>query len=151
MHDHVTDQLDEAVAEVFATMLDLRCLPVESLGFPSGVSSVRHLTASVRFSGSLTGFCAVQVDEPAAAGLTSQLTGISIDGLSPDLFFDTVAELCNMIAGCWKSMQPAAHASCNLSPPTPGSEPLLTSAFPRTFTRLYSCAPYQLTLALSVA
>jgi chemotaxis protein CheX len=102
-------QLDEAVAEVFEMMLGRRCLPdYTCTGDEPGHS------ASVTFSGTMRGKCAVSLDLETASLLTAELMG---DG-TEDLSADTVSELCNMIAGRWKSTLHNDHANCSLSTPT---------------------------------
>ena len=112
-HLETIRQLDQAVAEVFAIMLDLACIPA-----PGEPPPAPCYIASVAFSGTLQGSCAVHLTPASAAELTSSLTGIPLAQVPDDLCADTVAELCNMIAGSWKTRQPTREAACQLSCPT---------------------------------
>jgi chemotaxis protein CheX len=119
LHRNAIQQLNEAVAEVFAVMLNLACTceTVPASGLPAP-----YLSASVQFSGTLSGHCTILMTEPTAAELTSNLTGIPALEIPPELCADTAGELCNMIAGSWKTRQPDAVASCQLSCPVLGPE-----------------------------
>lgn len=138
-------QLDWAVAEVFAIMLTLTCLPSAENQLPQDPC----FTARVDFTGTLTGFCSLQVNESAAITLTSGFIGVPPDRLAPSLFTDTVAELCNMIAGSWKSRLPPPRSFCHLSPPVVSS----AGERPRegSLIRLYCFKEHQLILALNLA
>lgn len=119
------NQIDEAVAEVFDQMLGRSCVPTstESELEPIACESSRGLTASVLFSGSLNGTCTVHLDLSTAGELTALLTGETYDPDGPShLSADMVGELCNMIAGSWKSRLPSEQARCGLSSPVITSE-----------------------------
>ena len=149
MHQNIPRQLDDAVAEVFDLMLALECSPLhEAHGADDDVFPAGRHSASVLFSGGLDGSCALQADPLAAARLTEQLTGIPSDCLDPKLFEDTIAELCNMIAGSWKSRQPGALACSTLSPPVQVLVPRIR--LPYTFVRTYIFSKHLLTLELSL-
>jgi len=124
-------QLDEAVTEVFAVMLNLACtsepVPVQTTHeyHPSSDPTTPQsgepdrdgcFTASVLFSGPLQGRCCIQMEGRTATELTSNMMGMAPCEISPDLCADTAGELCNMIAGCWKKRHPkdlaASHLSC---------------------------------------
>lgn len=137
----VQQQLDDAVAEVFALMLDQSCAPASlHVERPSG------FTAKVAFSGSLEGNCALHLDLRSAGELAETLTG---EPAGPDsaLPADTVGELCNMIAGSWKSRLDPHRSACQLSPPvvTEGEQELSAE---RTIVRSYQFNGHCLTLEL---
>ena len=139
-------QLDKAVAEVFTVMLNLACVP--AAGSPAITPPC--LTASILFSGTLDGFCALQIDQPTAAAFTANLTGLPKEQLAPELFADTAGELCNMIAGSWKAHLPRDRAACHLSCPTVTSGAQAdTKPFQQAVTRTYLCASRRLTLHLA--
>lgn len=119
-------QLDEAVSEVFALMLDRECKPgrcaapplLQSIGQPqANTQPAPAICALIRFSGTLRGACSIHLAHSTAAILTAELIGSPADDPEDTLTEDTAGELCNMIAGSWKSRQPEAHASCHLSSP----------------------------------
>ena len=138
------DQLDAAVSEVFELMLSRSCVPA-----PSCTSGVSGFTARVRFSGALTGACTLHLNLTSAGELAEQLTG---EPSPPDsaLPADTVGELCNMIAGSWKSRLEPTLAACQLSSPTIQVAPA-SAPGPETITRTYHFEPHCLTLQLTLA
>ena len=137
-------QLDDAVSEVFELMLNRTCIPA-----PCCLALKPGLTALVRFSGALAGDCTVHLDLSSAGDLTEQLTGEYPLPGSP-LPADAVGELCNMIAGSWKSRLEPSLAACQLSSPTIciGANSIESLA---TITRTYRFHPHCFTLQLSLA
>ena len=135
--DPFSHLLDDAVSEVFDLMLSFPCTPaLPSASRPPG------FTASVQFSGSLTGSCAVHLDVASANLLTTHLTGQPPEPDSP-LLADIVGELCNMIAGSWKSRLAPPLASCHLSPPT-----IAATVSPALYNRAYQFDQHYLNLEL---
>lgn len=102
------DQLDAAVEEVFEAMLGMVCRPE-----PASADTGRGIVASVAFAGPLEGECRLRLTREAALAVTAELMGVTDEALA----FDTVGELCNMIAGSWKSRLPGAESACALSVP----------------------------------
>ncbi len=139
--DFLLQQLDAAVAEVFSLMLGHICSPTPTCLIPHP-----GFIASIAFSGTLTGICALHLGLASAGELASDLTG---EPPPPDsaLPADTVGELCNMIAGSWKSRLPPPYAACHLSTPTVIPAPLPQ----QTATRAYRFATHCLTLELTLA
>jgi chemotaxis protein CheX len=135
-------QLDAAVAEVFSMMLGRSCRP-ESCGQGELVG----FKAEVLFSGSMRGQCSIHLDEETAGQLTAELIGLE----SPEGSADTVGELCNMIAGSWKSRLQEERASCGLSSPTVtnGPKSVVKRDHPETLIRCYRFDGSCLTLELS--
>ena len=136
-------QLDDAVAEVFELMLSRPCTPA-----PPCAAALSGVTALVHFSGSFDGNCAIHLDLRSAGELAEQLTG---EAAAPDsaLPADAVGELCNMIAGSWKSRLQPNFASCQLSSPTIHAE-AVAPASPATIIRTYHFPPHCLTLQLTL-
>ena len=136
-------QLDDAVAEVFELMLSRSCIPAQC-----GRAAVPGVIALVHFSGALTGACTLHLDLASAGELAEQLTG---EPPQPDseLPADAVGELCNMIAGSWKSRLEPALATCQLS--SPSFQAAAAPAEHATVTRTYHFAPHCLTLQLTFA
>jgi chemotaxis protein CheX len=106
-----TLRMDCAVAEVVEGMLRLSCAVVSSQPLPG-----RQISAKILFSGPLDGDCTIQMPIGAAVHLTGALLG-SQGPWDDEMLDDAVGELCNMIAGRWKSSLSAA-AKCQLSVPT---------------------------------
>jgi CheY-specific phosphatase CheX len=169
MHRDLIRQLDEAVTEVFAVMLNLACTselaepdPDPKLAVPhlrhifivpkaSGAEPYPCFNASVLFSGTLEGRCCLQLDERTATELTSNLMGMSPCEISPDLCADTAGELCNMIAGSWKKRHPTDLAASLLSCPivTLGQCQHAVDNFREDITLLYRFDGHSLTLRLA--
>jgi chemotaxis protein CheX len=103
--------IDRAVAEVFEGMLRLSCASVAGQPVPA-----MQIAAKILFSGTLEGDCTIQMPVEAAERLTDALLG-SQCAWDDEMLDDAVGELCNMIAGRWKSSLGAA-ARCHLSVPT---------------------------------
>ena len=116
MHEDLIRQLDEAVTEVFAVMLNLTCTSEPAATIREAIPA-QTFTASVLFSGPLEGRCCIQMEERTATELTSNLMGVARCEISPDLCADTAGELCNMIAGTWKKRHPKDLAASLLSCP----------------------------------
>jgi chemotaxis protein CheX len=92
-----TVALDDAVAEVFESMLQRSCAPTQR------ASSARaDICATITFSGHLESLCVVQFDTPSAQQLTSAFLGSSEPKHEQAILADSVGELCNMVAGGWK-------------------------------------------------
>lgn len=102
--------MDETVAEVFATMVGLECLPVAA---PRGMNA--GTKAYVRFSAPLDGCCAVFCAGADAAMLAEAFLGGAAD---ETMTRDTVGELCNMLAGGWKRRLGPREAGAGMSAPT---------------------------------
>ena len=117
MHDDLIRQLDEAVTEVFAVLLNLACEASQPLPDEMRPQQPPALTASVRFSGLLEACCCLQMDPRSATEITSDLTGLPAITITAALSADTAGELCNMIVGCWKKRQPAEGTASQLSCP----------------------------------
>ncbi len=112
--DKVSDprNLDQSVEEVFHLML--------------GADSVRDLapvraeantvTAVVGFGGALSGACVFRSGDQAAREIAARMTGMTFEEVD-DTVKDGIGEICNMLAGAWKSKVPELAAHCGLSVP----------------------------------
>ena len=110
--EELISRLDSAVSEVFETMLEKSCTPV-----PSQHAAGEHVTAQIQFSGAIEGLCVVYAT-PLVAQLTAEaLLGPVSDPCDP-MVDDAIGELCNMIAGGWKSKLDTSQAVCHISVPT---------------------------------
>ncbi len=106
-------RLDEAVGEVFGTMLGVTCTPVE---VETCAVAEESYGAIVGFAGAMRGSCVLQVDRASGLLLAELLTGM--EQSDEETIQDGLGELCNMIAGAWKGAIPELAADCMLSPPT---------------------------------
>jgi chemotaxis protein CheX len=106
-------QLDRAVHEVFSTMMAVDCQPVED-----NVTLEREsISAVIGMAGALSGSMVLHSGSHAAISMTERLTGIAPESVDP-MVRDAFGEMCNMIAGAWKGVDPALASGCLLSTPT---------------------------------
>jgi chemotaxis protein CheX len=109
-------QIDGVVAAVFHLMLGRSCGEMDE-----AVADGMKISAKVVFSGAVEGCCVVEFPAAAARKLTDAFleaecgVGAAWDDAMVD---DAVGELCNMIAGGWKSRLGSGDAACQLSSPT---------------------------------
>ncbi|HTW46806.1 MAG TPA: chemotaxis protein CheX [Acidobacteriaceae bacterium] len=106
-------QLDRAVHEVFSAMMAVDCLPVDD----SVVPERETISAVIGLAGALSGSMVLHGGICAAISMTERLTGMAPDGLNA-MVCDAVGEVCNMIAGAWKGVDPLLASGCLLSTPT---------------------------------
>jgi chemotaxis protein CheX len=107
-------QIDGVVAAVFDLMLGRSCGALDE-----AAASGMDIAAKVVFSGSVEGCCVVEFPAEAAKMLTDAFLGAA-GGWDDAMVEDAVGELCNMIAGGWKSKLGGAEGACQLSAPTVG-------------------------------
>lgn len=107
-----TGRLDSAVSEVFEMMLARNCLPAEIADTIAPCISARIL-----FSGAIHGECVLFASESVAQVTAEALLGTPSKPGDP-MVEDAIGELCNMIAGGWKSKLGSDEAGCAISPPT---------------------------------
>ena len=108
------ENLDDSVAEVFGTMLGLTCSREDSLALCS--EDNESLSAVVGLGGILTGACIVRCDAQAARQIASLMTATECESVD-DVVKDAMGEICNMLAGAWKSRVRELAANCGLSLP----------------------------------
>lgn len=163
MQSEYVYQLDGAICEVFQLVTGRVCMPCEEMP-PMNVTDILRslggkavIAAQVNFSGPLTGVCVLYLSRRSAAELTMELMDAPVTTALPDkLLFDTAGELCNMVAGSWKSRLALPLSCCNLSPPAAvtalgesaevGSEEYIRPGLFRT----YSFTPHTLLAQLSL-
>lgn len=107
--------LDESVREVFDTMLGVECRKLTDSPEPAGKDSA-SVTAVVGFGGILSGACVFHCNANTAIRIASRMTGMEFTTVD-DVVKDGVGEICNMLAGTWKSKVPDLAANCGLSVP----------------------------------
>ncbi|MDR3742531.1 MAG: chemotaxis protein CheX [Terracidiphilus sp.] len=104
--------LDASVDEVFRLMLGVTAEPTVG-PLPARSESV---TAVVGFGGILSGACVFRSGAEEAMRVASLMTGMEFSEVD-DTVKDGIGEICNMLAGAWKSKVPGLSASCGLSVP----------------------------------
>jgi chemotaxis protein CheX len=105
-------QIDGIVAAVFHLMLGRSCGAVDE-----AAAVQMDISAKVVFTGAVEGCCLVEFPADAAKKLTDAFLGSHGDW-DDAMVDDAVGELCNMIAGGWKSKLGGQDAGCQLSAPT---------------------------------
>lgn len=138
--------LDRAADEVFSTMMGVACRPVEEC--PR--NERQSLAAVIGVAGAMSGSMVLHSGSRAAMRMTERMTGTapaSVDALVRD----AVGELCNMLAGAWKSFDPALCSGCLLSTPTVvagSSYELFSDRAPVRIERTYRFEEFVFTLTL---
>ncbi len=115
--------LDAAVQDIFTLMLGTPGLPekdpggviAECAGWPG--SALEHVAAVVGFVGAMQGACVLRVGEEGARRMTGCMLGTEAEQME-SVVADAVGEVCNMVAGGWKSHVPELAGGCLLSVPT---------------------------------
>ncbi|MGA2250428.1 chemotaxis protein CheX [Terracidiphilus sp.] len=105
--------LDAGVEEVFQTMMGGTCLREKDLAMPYTPESV---TAVVGFGGLFSGACVLRSSAETAQLLAERMTGMEFAEVD-DTVRDAFGEICNMLAGAWKSRVPKLAGHCGLSVP----------------------------------
>jgi len=104
--------LDASVEEVFQLMVGVDC----RRSWESPGAELESLTAVVGFGGLLTGACVLHCRGTAAQAVAARMTGTEFTEID-DTVKDAIGEICNMVAGTWKSKVPELAAHCDLSVP----------------------------------
>ena len=105
--------LGAAAQEVFEIMVGtklVRCFDREPM-------TAADFTAMVGMAGSLCGVFTIRCSEYAASAIAAKMLGISIEDASQEKW-DAMGEVCNMVAGNFKSKLAGAGENCMLSVPT---------------------------------
>jgi chemotaxis protein CheX len=109
-----TPLLEVAAKEVFQIMLqtELNAMPNVEQQTVSG-----DTTAMVGLAGALCGVLSIRLTSETAEKLAGRMLG-SVGAVSPDEIPDAIAEVCNMVAGNFKSKISRLADNCMLSVPT---------------------------------
>ncbi|MHB1699678.1 MAG: chemotaxis protein CheX [Acidobacteriaceae bacterium] len=82
----------------------------------SSDSALEHVAAIVGFVGVMRGACVLRVGEAGARRMTGRMLGTEEEQMDFTVA-DAVGEVCNMVAGGWKSQVAELSAGCLLSVP----------------------------------
>lgn len=166
MHQEAIEHLDKSISEVFSLMLNRECSPLVDC---SNIQTAKDaqvygdpapqpgITATISFSGSMQGTCSVHLPLRTAAAITEDLAGPLSEDAATSLSVDTAGEICNMIAGSWKSRQPDPYATCAISTPlvaaanlhvSEAGAPSSNTPFRHTLVRVYRFEDHCLHLEL---
>ena len=104
--------LDRGVEEVFHLMLGVDC----ARDWLPGDLEAEAVTAVVGFGGVLSGACILGSSARAARAMAGYMTGMTFAEVD-DTVKDALGEICNMLAGAWKSKVPELASHCGLSVP----------------------------------
>jgi chemotaxis protein CheX len=110
------ENLTVSVLEVFETMIGVVCETAPQEVSKKSAIEIESVTAVVGFGGILSGACVITCDESSARQIASCMTGMCFEALD-DVVKDAIGEICNMVAGAWKSRVPELAANCGLSVP----------------------------------
>src|ERR1700743_3276790 len=105
-------RLDSAVSEVFETMLEGSCDPMEG----GGDTGEGKMGARIQFTGAVDGECLLYASQATASVTAEALLGTPSEPHDP-MVDDAIGELCHMIAGGWKSRLASPDSRCPLSTP----------------------------------
>ena len=105
--------LDASVEEVFRLMLGIACRRHTGL---VEIAEPESVTAVVGFGGMLSGACVFRSGASAAIKVAAHMTGMEFTEVD-DTVKDGIGEICNMLAGSWKSKVPGLAANTGLSVP----------------------------------
>lgn len=110
--------LESATREVFDVMLKTPLQSHASGGASAGAANA-ELIAMVGLSGQLAGVVSVHCTAAGAREIASKmLQGAAPEGEEEDTARDAVGEVCNMVAGHFKTKLGGAGVDCRLSVPT---------------------------------
>ena len=137
--------IDEAVSEVFHSMMGIVAIPNEHRR-----AAREHISAMIQLSGSRDGRCTVEMPQEAGDWLTDSLMGSEADW-DDDMIHDAVGELCNIITGGIKRRLGEWLGECRISlPQICRSRPHeLDSAASSAIRRLYSVGTTTLVVTLA--
>jgi len=110
-HKDWTPVLEIATKEVFELMLGSQLADAE----PSKAEG--EITSTVALAGQLCGVMSVSCSLKAAARMASKMLGTEPDNGGEEMR-DAFGEICNMVAGNFKSKIPGLGDGCTLSVPT---------------------------------
>lgn len=113
IQQHFHTAMDQAVHEVFQTMLGVSCTTPDN---PQSTFIQDSISVLIGLAGAISGACILQTDTASSHHIASLLTGV--EDTDPDVIKDALGEICNMITGAWKRSMPELAAACMLSTPT---------------------------------
>jgi len=107
------EYLDRAAHEVFSTMMGVGCAPVrrEAGGDEESISAV------IGLAGALSGSLVLHTSGRAAMRMAEKMMGTAPEEVD-EMVRDALGEVCNMVAGAWKGIDPWLASGCLLSTPT---------------------------------
>ena len=110
--EKLTGQIDVIVADVFHMMLQLDCGATTD-----PPPAEMDISAKVMLTGTIDAQCVIEFPPETARKLTNAFMGSEGEWEEAEVN-DVLGELCNMIAGGWKSQMDAPASNSRLSLPT---------------------------------
>jgi chemotaxis protein CheX len=104
--------LDSSIDEVFTLTVGVHCRRAWEAVAPDTES----VTAVVGFGGMLNGACVFRTGGTTARKIAARMTGMEFTEID-DTVKDAIGEICNILAGTWKSKVPELASHCDLSVP----------------------------------
>jgi chemotaxis protein CheX len=135
VRDEVETRLDSAVSEVFEMMIERSCDPLDGdVNIENG-----RIVARIQFTGAINGECLLYASQATAEVTAEALLGAAASEPCDPMVDDAIGELCNMIAGGWKSKLGNPKSSCLISVPAVTRDGLIgLEKFGTRFSRSYS-------------
>jgi chemotaxis protein CheX len=103
--------VQDALHEVFEMMLGMQSAPAED------VAIIPEITSIVGLAGSLCGLFSIRCSRATAVKLATRMLGIEPNEKAGEVM-DALGEICNMVAGSFKSRIQGIADTCMLSVPT---------------------------------
>ena len=110
---HLSPVLESATREVFELMLESKLEPLSA----TDTGMATELIAMVGLSGRLSGFVSVHCPAEAASRMAARMLHIANQAYD-DTARDAVGEVCNMVAGSFKTKLGFNSDECRLTVPT---------------------------------
>lgn len=107
--------IEQAVAEIFSTMLFLEVTP--QTGEPSTINEERMLSGMLGFAGDLQGTVLIHLPATVAIAITNAFLELDLDEVDDEVK-DAIGELTNMVAGGIKFLLPEQQRDVQLSIPS---------------------------------
>jgi chemotaxis protein CheX len=140
------EDIYHSLHEVFSMMLGMKVSPAQDAPAPGFKP---ELTAIVGLAGSLCGLFIIRSSKETGSKLAEKMLGAECE----EHVLDALGELCNMLAGSFKSRIPEIAATCMLSVPTTisGEDYVVhTSGCVNRFEFFFECGDQPLQVILNV-
>jgi chemotaxis protein CheX len=114
--DEVLDLTNQAVLDVFQTMLAMGVTPHDPIPLPSDPEG--QVISSVGFIGEITGAAYLHARVSFARLITGRMLGLAVEEVESEMVNDALGELSNMVVGNVKSLLCNRGLACTLTIPS---------------------------------